>query len=79
MPERSLRRKPVGEVTTMIPVKEYQILSGDSKGGLLLKVERAIGVGWQPTGGVAVAVIPELDDGNEPADFNMEYCQAMVR
>lgn len=63
----------------MIPVKEYQIVSDDSKDGLSLKVEKALAVGWQPLGGVSVVSIPAYDRHNEPDGVNLEYSQAMVR
>ena len=63
----------------MIPAKEYMIVSCESKSALRDDVQKLIAVGWQPQGGVSVAVMPSWDKNNEPDGYDTEYIQAMVR
>ncbi len=63
----------------MIPVKEYKIASGDSESELLVDIEKALAVGWQPQGGISVYAVPTWNNHNESDGYEVKYFQAMVR
>ena len=66
-------------VIKMIPAKEYMVVSKNNIAELVNDVNRYIAVGWQPQGGISVALVPTWDREERSDGYESEYCQAMVR